>query len=292
MKKILVIKSVRGLANNIESGLVLNFRSRGYTVVDYPFKERHYTDFEGKEKRYGWTKALLPINVDRNNIIERANKKEFDAIVLFDPLHQEQQNILDSLDKNLNIVIIDPYESYSINKRSLGYGPYYKREYFEKTNGVYPISFSFPQSVILTEPPKKTKLFAEHNQVSGLKRLSLKTYKNKGDYAFDNQKEYYKDLQISQYATTKKKNGWDCYRHYEIAMNGCVMCFYKLEEKPHLCAPHSLIDMYNCVSFNSVNELEEKINLIGKNNTYKNIQQNSLNWALQHSCEILYNHIL
>ncbi|MCP4653194.1 MAG: hypothetical protein GY858_07415 [Candidatus Omnitrophica bacterium] len=67
---------------------------------------------------------------------------------------------------------------------------------------------------------------------------------------------------------TIKKAGWDCMRHYEIAANHTVPCFYKLSEKPKNCAPHGLVDMENVVAFDSADKLKEKINHIKKNRLY------------------------
>jgi hypothetical protein len=36
----------------------------------------------------------------------------------------------------------------------------------------------------------------------------------------------------SRFAITKKKGGWDCLRHYEILMNGCIPLFENLQDCP------------------------------------------------------------
>lgn len=290
MKNILIL-NLHGSANNIECNLIYNLRNRKFNVTDYPYKERHYKDSLAHEFRFGWTKILDPININRSNLIARANNFEFDLIIIFDPGYRQNQNFLNSLDKNLNLVFIDTTDSPLINSKAKNLGPYYKREYYDRTEGIFPISFSFPKFVMTEILPKKEKKFAVHNQIPNLEQFGLSYFKGKNHYAFKTQQEYYNDLKLSQYATTRKKAGWDCYRHYEIAMNGCVMCFYMLDKKPKTCAPHGLIDMHNCVSFSTPDELNKKINLIETNNTYEIIQKNSLDWAHAHASETLYNFI-
>jgi len=46
------------------------------------------------------------------------------------------------------------------------------------------------------------------------------------------EKEYHEMYRRSRFAITKMKGGWDCLRHYEILMNGCIPLFEKLEECP------------------------------------------------------------
>ena len=38
----------------------------------------------------------------------------------------------------------------------------------------------------------------------------------------------------SIFAITNKKLGWDCLRHYEILMNGCIPLFFNIEDCPKL----------------------------------------------------------
>ena len=52
------------------------------------------------------------------------------------------------------------------------------------------------------------------------------------NYTFTNEIDYYEEYSKSWFAHTKKKAGWDCLRHYEIMMNGCVPIFEDLENCP------------------------------------------------------------
>jgi hypothetical protein len=85
---------------------------------------------------------------------------------------------------------------------------------------VYPISFSIPESKIVSSVPEKTKRYG--HIVPG----DLSTY------IFSDEASYAKDYQMSVFGKTKKKDGWDCMRHYEILANGCIPHFDRLDECP------------------------------------------------------------
>ena len=89
---------------------------------------------------------------------------------------------------------------------------------------IYPITFSIPKEKIVNNIPVKTKLLAHI--------IPGKSY----TYIFDNESNYYKDYQISYFAITKKKGGWDCLRHYEIMANGCIPVFLDIIN----CPPNTL----------------------------------------------------
>jgi hypothetical protein len=85
---------------------------------------------------------------------------------------------------------------------------------------IHPISFSIPKEKITTEKPIKTKMVSD--LIPGL----LSTY------IYQNEKDYYQEYQQSLFATTTKKAGWDCMRHYEIIANQCLPYFPNIEECP------------------------------------------------------------
>jgi len=90
---------------------------------------------------------------------------------------------------------------------------------------VYPISFSIPESKIVSAVPPKSKRFG--HIVPG----DLKTY------IFETEETYYKDYQESIFGKTVKKGGWDTLRHYEILANGCCPWFEELATCPDTSLP-------------------------------------------------------
>jgi hypothetical protein len=90
-------------------------------------------------------------------------------------------------------------------------------------DSVFPLSFCIPDECVVYTIPEKKKLLA--SLIPG----DLSTYK------FDKykEKEYNEMYRESRFAITKMKGGWDCLRHYEILMNGCIPLFENLKECPN-----------------------------------------------------------
>ena len=146
---------------------------------------------------------------------------------------------------------------------------------------IHQISFSIPEIKIQTTWNEKTKLFAKHivdQEVSRHVKESVTSY------AFKNENDYYEDLRKSKFGITTKRGGWDCLRHYEIAANGAVICFKNLDQKSDFCAPHGLIDGYNCISYSDYSNLMLKIESLDEI-AYKQMQLNSLKWVKSKTCE-------
>ena len=59
----------------------------------------------------------------------------------------------------------------------------------------------------------------------------------------------FKPYSNSIFAITNKKLGWDCLRHYEILMNGCIPLFLNIEDCPKLTLTtlpkDRLLNIYN-----------------------------------------------
>ena len=51
-------------------------------------------------------------------------------------------------------------------------------------------------------------------------------------YIYDDEDSYYEMYKKSIFALTYKKAGWDCLRHYEILMNGCIPLFLDIQNCP------------------------------------------------------------
>jgi len=89
-----------------------------------------------------------------------------------------------------------------------------------------PIGFSIPACKIVQDVLPKTKWMSD--LIPG--DMSTYIYQNEGDY--------YQEYQSSVFATTMKKGGWDCLRHYEILANGSIPFFENLEHCPPLTMTH------------------------------------------------------
>jgi hypothetical protein len=145
-----------------------------------------------------------------------------------------------------------------------------------------PTSFSIPIEKIIPDLKSnlanKQKLFPKHIVDS---EVAVQVEGSVTSYAFESEKDYYQDLQISKFGITTKRAGWDCLRHYEIAANGAVPCFRDLDLKPTTCAPHGL-NSTNSISYRNYQDLINQIETLSDRD-YENLQAQSWQWAMGNS---------
>lgn len=276
----------------------------GEDLVDYPRKDVLYENFaKPKEELYGrgftiW-KTLPDIEMDRTDIWQRVRSGEFEEVVFgsiwrqtgmfarlfFTGMFNRSRPRMRFLDGEDQPVLFAP---------ACLCGSYFKRELTGRSlfSSVRKIGFSIPSEKIRPYGVPKDRMFAKHVQCEEAYKIEEIRQNCQRKYGFSEESAYYDDIARSEYAVTMKKAGWDCMRHYEIAANGTVPCFYELDKKPEFCAPHGLIDMENVVSFRTAGELMEKINYIKASGIYSRLQQNALNWARKNSCEMLAKRML
>jgi hypothetical protein len=134
-------------------------------------------------------------------------------------------------------------------------------------NNVTGISFSIPaEKVSKVDTNYKVKKFQQHvvdQEIATTVDNSFFSSIGADRYTFLCESDYYEDLKRSQFGITTKRAGWDCLRHYELAANGCVICFRDLDSKPSSCAPHQL-NSSNCISYNSLLDLQSKISALSE----------------------------
>jgi len=188
-----------------------------------------YNNFQNKQHLYGrgftiYGKIENTLYSEfEQNILELIKNKFFDKIIYgsiwrcFDYF-----DIVSNIYKKEDIIFIDGEDEMDrINFNFVGKGKYFKREYSNKIDGVYPISFGIPEELVLDELKNKNK------------HISDIVPNFNYNYTFNDEKEYYNEYANSYYAYTQKKAGWDCLRHYEIMMNGCIPIFKDLENCPN-----------------------------------------------------------
>jgi len=277
----------------------------GDNLVDYPKKEVMYkscpvphTELYGR----GFTiwKLLEDVDVDRTDIDRKIRERFFDLIV-FGSLHRQKQYVLDLVKRRLfparnRFAFLEGEDNDEVGRMAwlvVPFGPYYKRERrWYNSFLTRPINFSIPAQKIRSQPIPKEFLFAKHVQCDEVYKIELVRQFCQKKYVFSEEFEYYENLARSRYAVTMRKSGWDCMRHYEIAANAAVMAFYKLRDKPYGSAPHGLVDMHNVVSFDSADELVEKIDYIDQHGLYETLQMNTLAWVQKTTCERMAENLL
>ncbi len=312
----------------LQDGLLHGFRTIfKENLIDFPKKNWLYktckTDINTlKRKEFTFYRLLDDIEIDRTNIFGRIENNEFDFII-FSSIHR-QINLFQKffpILKNKRLVFIDGEDHPAIIPFRWKYWrnplfffsfpaihkkyPYFKREYTPKTvryryyklinsktaekiklKNVFPISFAFPEEKIIKKLPRKEKIFPEHIvDVEIANRI-----KKSQIYVFNNEKDYFSDIQKSRFGITTKRAGWDAMRHYEIAANGTVICFKNLDKKPVTCAPHGL-NKTNTIIYSSFEDLMEKINSITPEK-YKELQINALKWVKAHTTTNLARYVL
>lgn len=301
--KILYITSLG--EDYLQDQVLIGLRSLfGSDVVDYPKKDVLYnTCSKASEELYGrgftvW-KTLPDIEIDRSEIWRRFCSGEFDLIVFGSIWRRIGIFFFSFFQKILSrvqtrFIFLDGEDQSVLFIPACLCGVYYKRELVRKPffNSVKPINFSIPSIKIRQDMAPKDRLFAKHVQCEEVYKIEEVRANCQKSYGFSDEALYYDDIARSKYAVTMKKAGWDCMRHYEIAANGTVPCFYELDKKTRTCAPHGLVDMENVVMFRTADELMEKITHIDNSGAYLRLQQNVLRWAQKNSCENIAKKIL
>jgi len=289
----------------------------GNNLIDYPKKEIMYRQTQDTSiplhgLGFTLTGLLQNIDIDREDIFKKIQTNYFDYIVF--PSIYRQYNLFKKLNKWLTpsrTVFVDGSDksrhlsefTFYLKKTFFGFSPkifpdslYFKRELEDRTysrfpnspvykllnkffpvnrNNIRPISFGIPEEKISNYFPEKEKKWPVHIVDEGLISYIPGSFTS---YAFDNEKDYYSDLQKSEYGITTKRAGWDCMRHYEIAANRSIICFKNLDHKPMSCAPFDLQDGINCINYSSFNDLEKKIKNLSKQD-YMRLIENSFNWV-------------
>ena len=166
--------------------------------------------------------------------------------------------------------------------------PYSLRKNMLPPKNVKPLAFSIPEENILTEEKfPRTNEFPTHivdEEVASHARRSFYSAVGSDKQAFVTEEEYRRDLQQSRFGVTTKRRGWDCLRHYELAANGCVLCFRDLDHKPPMCAPHGL-DETNCIIYHSYEELQARIDSLSPGK-YSELRINSSTWIRSNTTKV------
>ena len=159
--------------------------------------------------------------ISTDEMLRKVADKYYDYII-YGSIHRysEHLNYISSVYDKSKILIIDGEDHPFVDKNFASLGTYFKRELQDNDLSIRPISFAIPKELIVAIVPAKAKWNA--HIIAG----------NRETYIFENEDDYFRDYQNSVYGHTKQKGGWDCCRHYEILMNGCIPYFENLERCP------------------------------------------------------------
>lgn len=162
---------------------------------------------------------------DPVEIVYKIKDRYYDYIVYgsITRCNHYMQEVLKYYNKSCGrLIFIDGEDSQNVNYQLIDVGGHlFKRELnSSETSRLHPINFCIPEEKVLNLVPDKTQNWGT------VQPGKLDTY------IFTEEKPYYEDYQKSYFGVTTKKGGWDCLRHYEILMNGCVPFFPDLENCP------------------------------------------------------------
>jgi hypothetical protein len=160
--------------------------------------------------------------VDRSDIISKIKNKYFDLVIYGSCTRclDYAREVLEVYPKN-KIIFVDGEDDQTIHSNFCDAGHLFKRELVQSpTNNLHPIQFGAPKEKTVQKVPNKIKDYG--TVIPG----------DQATYIFKDEVSYYKDYQDSYFGVTVKKGGWDCGRHYEILMNGCVPFFPDIDDCP------------------------------------------------------------
>ena len=276
----------------------------GGQVLDCPRKTVLYRNCPVPRKElYGrgftiW-KLLDDIELDRGDLNRRIEDGEFETLIFGNIWRQRRKFREFRARRQLRrcfrrVGFLDGEDHKRTYLPALPYGLYFKREIrlalpLPRSRR---INFSIPGVKIRPRPLEKDQLFARHVQCEEAYKLEVVRRHCRKSYLFEKEEDYYRDLARSQYAVTMKKMGWECQRHYEIAANHTVPCFYRLSRKPRRCAPHGLVDGESVLAFDSADELQEKINEVRRTGRYAELREGAFQWAVRNSCRRVAERLL
>ena len=189
------------------------------------------SDVHGGRKRDLYGKGfslygLLPdIPIDREDIEAKLRNRYFD-IVVYGSVWRYLKFFpaVELLYPRSRIALIDGEDHQMIRSDVVEKGVYFKRECLRTSRRCIPINFALPKCRVREVVAAKTKLLG--SVIPG--RLDT--------YIYDDEHLYYEDYSRSIFGVTKKKDGWDCLRHYEILANGCIPLFIGVQ----YCPSHTL----------------------------------------------------
>jgi hypothetical protein len=246
----------------MELTLIHGFRElMGNDFVEYPKKKILYGDFSETPKNtlhgMGFSLCSTPITdiiYDRNNI----KMKDFDVVIHgsgfiygdFWQVEHPNQFWTDG-----NDLYGDAPRKINFNNENVIGTQYlskcFKRELVEYIPSVWPTGFGIPRDKITNNTMEKKLLFQSTAP-------SDACFQENSAYIFDNEKDYYTNMQQSWFGLTCKKGGWDCLRHYEILASGALLLFRDYDKKPSQCSPIDLPTL----AYSSQEQLNNIMNIL------------------------------
>ncbi len=226
--KILFLKKSPFILDYMSDSIYHGLVKSGHDVYILDGFDYMYKWFTGDitDKKFTLYKTLdgQPNTLFYDKLLDLIASKFFDKIIISDiryynGFYNDCKIIFQGYKKS-DIHLIDGTDDYFVLSGISNYGTLWKRELRSSSNDINPISFAIPEEKIISKITDKEKLFA--HVIPG----------DIGTYIFGDEKTYYDDYRKSYYGMTWRKCGWDCLRHYEILLNGCIPYFKDIDSCP------------------------------------------------------------
>lgn len=276
----------------------------GADCVDFPPKDIMYKNsIMPSVNMYGrgfttW-KNLPEIKIDRKKIFkmiadpvkDKNYMGDYFDVIIFGRIFKQQElfvylKLVGVLQAKSKIVFIDGEdEGFPAVTEAFNFGTYFKRDNPYKYPQIKTISISIPEEKAAKRRKEKKRIFSTFTQCPEAYRIEYVKEYCTNKYVFDNEKDYYKDLDISMYGVTMKKSAWDVPRNYENAARYVVNCIYNFDDKSKEVPPYGLEDGKNCLTFRTAEELMRKIDAVTATDRYKELSEASHQWVLDNTCE-------
>lgn len=231
----------------------------GTDLIDFPRKKVMYGDFSEttRDELHGrgfslYTQPIQDLDAKQRNISQV-------DVILYGVTNAYGVTDYPNINRFCqHIWYVDGHDTSDIKKR-----PCFKRELFQEEENVYPTGFGIPHYQLRPLSLNKDQKFQKTAPAEAFfKPIVIQGPRHHYPYTWDQEKEYYEDMQRSWFGLTCQKGGWDCLRHYEIMAAGSLLLFREYDKKPKLCSPQEL----PCFSYSSLEELDELTNKLVVNN--------------------------
>lgn len=269
----------------------------GDYVIDIPRKKVMYGDFSDSPKDQlhgrGFSLFSRPISDISNREIEPTK----DDVLIYGvvpgtygvkrrPDLEEKVGLTVVLDGHDDVFMRPEFDDENIL--------YFKRELnFDPTGfkNLRPINFSIPSWCIRSVDFSLKKKLLPRTVPRGCFEKGYHE-QGRGHYVFDNEEDYYRDLQESWFAATCKKGGWDQLRHLEAVAAGCVVLWKNWYNKPQFCGPRN----FPAAGFVDQNTMEITMKKLIENGRptehYLSYLNDQRSWLDQHgTCEAVATYV-
>ena len=233
--KILYLKTndpdLKHVNDYLHDTLLIGLRKMfGEDIIDYPGAWYMYqTECKKRQidQKNFWGRGFTLYDIldnydkiDRDDIKSKITNNYFDFII-YGSIRGENLFYDEVIKSKSKIVFIDTSDDPSIDKEKLNKGFYFKRELYDKSSNIFPISFAIPSEKICDEINLNIK-----NILSPLIPGKISTYN------YYEEQKYFKMYNDSLFSLTYRKTGWDCLRHYEILASGSIPLFLDIKNCP------------------------------------------------------------